>query len=184
MDVVATLHRFVGLFERLRIPYAIMGGWAVRVYALPRPTYDVDFTITLERDGLPALFAAAEKDGFSVPDQYLSGWVDSVAGMPLVKCRLLVESHGVDVDIFLAESAFQRELMRRRVSHVVAGVPAWFVSVEDLILLKLVAGRRRDRADIDDLLLARADVDEPYLRRQAIALGIEARLDDVLADRE
>ena len=45
MDVVAALHRFVRLFDRLQIHYAIMGGWAVRVYALPRPTFDVDFTI-------------------------------------------------------------------------------------------------------------------------------------------
>ena len=36
-----------------------MGGWAVRVYALPRPTYDIDFTIILDRDRLPALYAAA-----------------------------------------------------------------------------------------------------------------------------
>lgn len=183
MDVVATLHRFVALFDRLRIPYAIMGGWAVRVYALPRPTYDVDFTIALARDRLPALFRAAEEDGFTVPERYRNGWVDSVAGMPLVKCRLLVESHGIDVDIFLAESAYQREMMQRRVIHVVAGARAWFVSVEDLILLKLVAGRRRDRADIDDLLLARAEIDEPYLRRQAATLGVEANLDDVLSER-
>lgn len=183
MDVVATLHRFVELFDRLQIPYAIMGGWAVRVYALPRPTYDVDFTITLDRHRLPALFAAAEEDGFTVPDQYRNGWVDSVAGMPLVKCRLLVNTHGIDVDIFLDESAYQHELMQRRVSHVVAGVRAWFVSVEDLILLKLVAGRRRDRADIDDLLLARADLDEPYLRRQAATLDVTTKLDEVLAER-
>ena len=44
-DLADTLHAFGRLFDRLGIPYAIMGGWAVRVYALPRPTYDVDFTV-------------------------------------------------------------------------------------------------------------------------------------------
>ena len=58
-DLVRTLHSFASLFDRLGIPYAIMGGWAVRVYALPRPTYDIDFTIILDRDRLPALYAAA-----------------------------------------------------------------------------------------------------------------------------
>jgi hypothetical protein len=29
---------FVGLFETEKIPYALMGGLAVRVYALPRAT--------------------------------------------------------------------------------------------------------------------------------------------------
>lgn len=183
-DLVGTLHAFGRLFDRLAIPYAIMGGWAVRVYALPRPTYDVDFTVILARDRLPELYAAAEADGFTVPEQYRGGWVDSVADMPLVKFRLFVADHGIDIDIFLAESAYQQELMRRRVQHAVGGRVAWFVSIEDLILLKLIANRRRDRADIDDLLTARSELDEPYLRRWAAALGVEPQLDEVLAARE
>jgi hypothetical protein len=183
-DLVGTLHAFARLFDRLSIPYAIMGGWAVRIYALPRPTYDVDFTVILSRDRLPALYAAAEQAGFTVPEQYRRGWVDSVADMPLVKFRLYLAGHGIDVDIFLAESAYQQELMRRRIQHAVGDTAAWFVSVEDLILLKLIANRARDRADIDDLLLARSELDEPYLRRWAGLLGVEAKLDEVLNARE
>ncbi len=183
-DLVGTLHEFTRLFDRLGIPYAVMGGWAVRVYALPRPTYDVDFTIQLPRDRLPAMYAAVADAGFTVPEQYRGGWVDSVADMPLVKFRLFLAGHGIDVDVFLAESDYQQELMRRRVQHTVNGVPVWFVTVEDLILLKLIANRNRDRADIEDLLLARAQLDEPYLRRWAGPLGIEAKLDEALAARE
>ena len=183
-DLVGTLHAFGRLFDRLGIPYAIMGGWAVRVYALPRPTYDVDFTILLDRSRLPQLYAAAEEAGFTVPEHYRGGWIDSVAEMPLVKFRLYLAGHGIDVDIFLAESDYQRELMRRRVQHSVAGAPAWFISAEDLILLKLIANRPRDRADIDDLLLARSELDELYLRRWAGPLGVEKQVDEVLAARE
>ena len=60
-DLIGTLRTFARLFEDLEIPYAIMGGWAVRVYALPRPTYDVDFTITIDRARLPELYAAADR---------------------------------------------------------------------------------------------------------------------------
>ncbi len=183
-DLVGTLHEFASLFDRLGIPYAIMGGWAVRVYALPRPTYDVDFTIVLDRDRLPELYRAVEDAGFTVPDQYQRGWIDSVADMPIVKCRLYLADHGIDIDIFLAESEYQQGLMRRRVQHSVGGKPAWFVTVEDLILLKLIAGRHRDRGDIDDLLLTRSELDEAYLRRWAGPLGVEAKLDEVLAARE
>ena len=41
LDEVAS--EIVGLLERLGIPYALMGGFAVRLYAVPRPTFDVDF---------------------------------------------------------------------------------------------------------------------------------------------
>jgi hypothetical protein len=74
--------------------------------------------------------------------------------------------------------------MKRLVQHRVGNATAWFVTAEDLILLKLIAGRTRDRADIDDLLLARSELDEPYLRRWAGQLGVEAKLDEVLASRE
>jgi hypothetical protein len=183
-DLVGTLHGFARLFDRLGTPYAIMGGWAVRVYALPRPTYDIDFTILLPRDNLPALYAAAEQVGVTVPEQYRGGWVDSIGGLPLVKFRLMLAGYGIDVDIFLAESDYQLELMRRRVQYSVDGVSAWFVSAEDLILLKLIANRTRDRADIDDLLLARAELDESYLRRWASPLGVSKTLEEVLATRE
>ena len=44
-----TLRDFVSLFDRLGLPYAVMGGLAVRVYGIPRPTYDVDFTVAIAR---------------------------------------------------------------------------------------------------------------------------------------
>jgi len=68
-DLIQTLHDFATLFERLRVPYAIMGGWAVRMYGLPRPTYDVDFTIAIERTRLPELYDTAMEMGFTVPEQ-------------------------------------------------------------------------------------------------------------------
>lgn len=112
--------------------------------------------------------------GHSEPSNTCRSAVDR--SIPLAEC-------GIDIDIFLAESEFQQDLIRRRVQHTIGGIPAWFVSVEDLILLKLIAGRPRDRADIDDLLLARSELDEGYLRRWAGPLGVESKLDEVLADR-
>ena len=52
-DLIQTLRGCAALFDRLQVPYAIMGGWAVRMYGLPRPTYDVDFTVAIERERLP-----------------------------------------------------------------------------------------------------------------------------------
>ena len=60
-------------------------------------------------------YDALEAAGYTVGDEYRKGWTDKIAGMPLIKTRLYLENgRGIDVDIFLAESDFQQELLSRR----------------------------------------------------------------------
>lgn len=65
--LVSLLHQFADLFDGLDVPYAVMGGWAVRLYALPRPTYDIDFRVVIERDRLPGLYSAASEVDSAFP---------------------------------------------------------------------------------------------------------------------
>ena len=67
-DLTEPFRDFVTLFERERIPYALMGGMAVAAHGLPRPTHDVDFTISLPRDRLPDFYTAATELGYTVPE--------------------------------------------------------------------------------------------------------------------
>jgi DNA-binding CsgD family transcriptional regulator len=174
----------VGLFERLGIPYAIMGGLAVRTHALPRPTFDVDFTVLLPRDALAGFYHSAERLGFLIPAAQKTGWIEQIHGLPLVKLQWFVGERAIDVDVFLAETPFQRQLLDRRERHEVDGHTAWFVTAEDLILLKLLAGRPKDRADIADILFIQGQLDEAHMRRWAEKLGVDRALAEVLAERE
>lgn len=183
-DLTTVIHDLVDIFDRLALPYAIMGGIAVRAHGIPRPTYDVDFTLAVPRERLGEMFAAINDCGYSVPEQYTGGWVDNVGGMPLVKVRLFLEGRAVDTDIFIAETDFQREVVARRITADVEGRTVNLVTAEDLILFKLIASRPRDLLDIQDVLLTQGELDEPYLRRWAAALGVEPQLDEVLAARE
>lgn len=54
------------------------------------------------------------------------------------------------------------------------------VSPEDLILLKLLAGRDRDIADIGDVMFTQGNLDEPYMRRWAKEIGVLDRLETLL----
>ncbi len=180
-EVTATLKRCVAICDRLRIDYAVMGGFAVRVYGVPRPTYDVDLTLMIERERLPALYDEIEREGYTVPEEYRTGWIDNVGGMPFVRFRLYVESNAIDVDLFLAETAFQRELIHRRQRETLDDHDIWIVTAEDLILLKLIANRPRDLLDIQDVRFMHGELDEDHLRTWADRLQIRDRLDAVLS---
>ena len=182
-DLTAVIHQLAALFDRLALPYAIMGGIAVRAHGIPRPTYDVDFTLAVPRERLATLFAAIQELGYAIPEQYSRGRVDDVGGMPLVKVRLYLEGRGIDADVFLAETDFQQEVLSRRIKAEVEGRRLDVVTPEDLILFKLVASRPRDLIDVQDVLFMQGQLDEAYLRRWAWPLGVAAKLDDVLASR-
>jgi len=176
------LRRMIDCFERLGLPYVVMGGLAVRIHALPRPTYDVDFTLSIPRSDLYKLFDAVQDMGLTVPSQYLSGWVDEVADMPLVKFRtFLADGKGIDVDVFLAETDFQTNVMNNRLSVDLDGKPIWVVKPEDLLLLKLLASRPRDLIDVADLIFIQGQLNEPYLHDWANKLNINDRLEKALA---
>ncbi|HEV7224541.1 MAG TPA: nucleotidyl transferase AbiEii/AbiGii toxin family protein [Pirellulales bacterium] len=181
-ELSKALAEFTRLFDRLNVQYAVMGGIAVRAHGIPRPTQDVDFTVAIQRDHLQEFYDAARLLGYSIPEEYASGWVDQVAGMPLVRVRNYTEGKSIDVDVFLAESPFQRELLARARIEQVDDLAIRVVTPEDLILLKLLARRPRDLGDVGDILFTQGELDEAYLRHWAKELGVLAELENALAE--
>ena len=182
--VEAAARDFIGIFNAMKIPYAVMGGLAVRAYGVPRPTYDVDVMLAISDDRLPELFDIVEEAGYTVPESYRKGWVDRVADMPVLKFRIYrgTPDESVDVDLFLMTTAFQKSMMERRQLADVEGIGrAWLVTAEDVILLKLVAGRYRDRGDIEDVRFMHGELDADYMRHWAQELGVSEELEALLS---
>jgi len=102
--------------------------------------------------------------------------------MPLVRMELFIGNKSIDIDLFLAESEFQFEVMRRRRREEMEGVAVWLVTPEDLIHLRLMSFRPRDVADIGDILFAQGQLDEDYMRTWADLMGTRSRLDQILAE--
>jgi hypothetical protein len=82
-SIEAALLDLVAICDSMRIAYAVMGGLAVRVHGIPRPTHDVDLTLSIDRAELGELFEQLEGRGYSVPQPYKDGWLDEIAEMPL-----------------------------------------------------------------------------------------------------
>jgi len=173
LDVIAIL-------DRRGVPYAVMGGFAVRTWGVPRPTYDADLAVAIEEDALPALLAALSAGGFDVPREHTKGFVDVVAGLGKVKVTRLVGRSAWEVDLFLARGPFLETAMQRRCAVSMAGRPMWVLAAEDLILLKLLAFRRKDQLDVEEILKISPDVDREHLQRWAAHLGVAERLAEFL----
>ncbi len=174
-DLTVVIHELIAVFNRSQIPYALLGGVAVRAYSIPRATYDVDFNLSVQSSQLPSLFSSIEELGYTIPEAYRGGWIDTVGGMPLVKVRFYVAGKSIDADVFLTETPFQRSAMSRRVLTEVEGQAAYVVTAEDLILFKLIADRPRDRIDIADILFTQGELDWHYIETWAEKLGILSR---------
>lgn len=176
-DLTCTIDLLVAVLERMSVEYVVMGGLAVRAYAIPRATEDIDFTLAIDRKRLPELYDALEEQNYSVPEPYRSGWVDQVKRMGLIKLKRYVGDHSIDVDLFLAESAYQHEVLARRRIADVEGRRLWIASPEDLVLLKLVSGRPRDWIEVADVFFTQGELDVQYMRHWAAELGIVSELE-------
>lgn len=178
------LYDTINTLTDLEVEYAVVGGWAVRAFGVPRATYDVDVTVAIDRDRLPELFAALDDLGYDVDEIYQRGWTDDVAGMPLVKARTFADGRPVIADIFLAENVFQQSIMGRKELADINGIKAWVGSPEDIVLMKLVASRHRDLGDIQDIFLMQGTLDEPYMRKWAAELGVADKLKQALKEAQ
>ena len=79
--IFRVLARVLGILARAGVDCAVMGGFAVRHWAVPRPTYDVDFAVALEGEALLALLRTFEAEGFVVDRQFEAGFTDTLSGM-------------------------------------------------------------------------------------------------------
>src|SRR5262249_17860934 len=137
------------------------GAQAVLVHGAPRLTADVDVTID---------------PGASSPSDVLSALsteriVARAAGFDelLARSRLLPLVHepsGTPVDVVLMADGIEKAFAAPAVLVDLGGVTVPVLSAEDLVAMKIVAGRRKDREDVAGILEAQGDrLDLARLRR-------------------
>ena len=171
------LETLLDFLDREDTAYMLMGGLAVRTLAIPRPTFDLDLMVAVDEAGAAEFARAADREGFSVDDPHLRGFVDRLAGLAKIAFQVQAADRWIPVDVFLTEAEYQRAAFARRCRHETELGPLWLISAEDLLLHKLLADRPRDRADVADLLLVVGKLDEDYLQSWADRLGVRDRLD-------
>lgn len=153
----ACLRDLVHWLRAAKVRGVIIGGIAASLLGRPRITRDVDALVSIEADWQRFL-EIGQQCGFRPriddPVEFAE------------ETRVLLMRHeesAVDVDLMLAALPFEQEVIRRSAVKRIAGIPLPLPTPSDLVIMKAVANRPRDMADIEGILDA-----HPRLRRERI----------------
>jgi len=166
------LARLTAVFEERGIPHALIGGLAVAVWGAPRATEDIDLLADLSPS--PELDSALRAAGFDV--EWRRGGPDD----PVPLLLRLRSASGPEIDIVCATRVWEREMLGRSIRvRIPEGPETSVADVEDLIVLKLLAGGPGDLADVAELLERAGAL--PELEARAAARGVSDLLRKVRA---
>jgi hypothetical protein len=157
MSATDAAARIADRFDEAGIEYAIGGALALAVWGAPRNTIDVDVTVFVEPTEAPRVIDALERAGVLLAPSA----VNDLERLGMLRGRL----GRAPVDVFVASHPHQLAMRARRRSVVdPAGHERWFISPEDLAILKLFFGRPKDELDLERLFAVRAELDLAYVR--------------------
>ncbi len=176
-DVAGLLREALAAIRESGLGHAVIGGCARNAYAEPRATKDVDLVVEVAEAGHPALIRNLERRGFRGATS-----VGGEGGVP--DLTLFRDGRGRRIDLLFAHTDFEREALRRAVTREpFRGVAAPVITVEDLIVYKVLADRPQDRVDVRDVVAAAGargqDIDWSYVERWCDAWEVRGRLDRV-----
>ncbi len=141
------------------VRFIVVGGTAVILHGVPRTTADLDLVVDLEPANLRLLVSAMTRLGYRPrapvePEELCDPerrreWIDD-KGMLAFTFHL--PGHPLaDIDVLIDSPVSFAELASRAEQIDAGGLMLRIASVEDLIRMKLVAGRDQDLADVDAL---------------------------------
>ncbi|MBC7855244.1 MAG: hypothetical protein IAF94_17580 [Pirellulaceae bacterium] len=168
-----TLFDAVSLLDAERIPYALVGGLAVSLRGQPRMTADVDMVMLADVPRSLALVQGLEGTSFRPLFDGVAEVVQKAFILPLQH-----RATHVRLDLALGLSGFERQAVARAERLSLAGASIAVVTAEDLLMMKVLAGRPQDEQDIQGLMIAQGrHLDWSYCLHLADELGVALGLD-------
>ena len=160
IPLLAALRNLSTWFEATHVPGAVIGGVAASLFGRPRVTRDIDAMVMLDEGEWAAFLAKGAEFGFA---PRLS---DALAFAHQARVLLVRhEASGIDIDIAFGALPFEEEAIERTVWREMSGIRVPLPTPEDLIIMKAVAHRPRDMADIEAILDAQPKLNVRRIRR-------------------
>jgi hypothetical protein len=133
------------IFEKHKIRYLIVDGYAVMKYSEPRFTKDLDVLIATDQDNAHGVYAALKEFGAPLenltPDDFAQKGYFYQMGRPPLRVDIMMSIPGIEFD----------EAWENREAVELGDLKIFFISRSDLIRVKEASDRPQDRIDIDNL---------------------------------
>jgi hypothetical protein len=157
--------------EAAGVEAAIVGGVAASIHGQPRVTKDVDFVAIAEPYDAAAIVEAAA--AFDIVPR-----IHDALELALTTRVLLLrhEPSGVEIDVSLGVLPFEQDLVAGCLRMTIQGVDVALARAEDIIIMKSLAMRPRDVADIAAIAEANPDLD--FVRIRATVEEFSAILEE------
>ncbi|MBI5213374.1 MAG: nucleotidyl transferase AbiEii/AbiGii toxin family protein [Nitrospirae bacterium] len=158
----ALIKRLAKSLGGLKIPYMIIGGQAVLLYGAPRMTKDIDITLGLDIDSLPAIKKICSRLGLKIKPKDAEEFVKKTMVLPVEDPKTRIR-----VDFIFSFSAYEKEAIERAVKVKVKDYYARFASIDDVIIHKIFAGREIDLVDVRNIIdkMGKKKIDTVYIKR-------------------
>ena len=169
-DLKQSLIQIVDALSALRLPYMLIGAFALSAWGRPRATLDLDFLIQTSEvpDRLVRKLSRMSFRFDKEWDRY----------NPMIRAfHKRFRSGRIPVDILLVRDQHDCAAFARRRRKRFDGRYLWFPAADDLLLQKLKVGRPQDFVDAAGIVERSGEsLDRKYLSRWARKLGVAAEL--------
>ena len=169
--VAELLAALAAALDRLGVAWYLFGAQAALLYGAARLTADVDVTVRLGDRPMSALVDALVAAGFELRVRDVHGFVERTRVLPLAH-----RPTGIPVDIVLAGPGPEELFLARARQETVEEVAVKVASPEDVVAMKVLAGRPKDFEDAEAIVAAQGDRLDLSLVRETLGM-LERALD-------
>jgi hypothetical protein len=141
------------------VRWYLFGAQAAILYGSPRLTADVDVTVDIATQPAAVVVDALERAGFAVRVSNPLDFIERKRVLPLQHT-----ASGIAVDVVLAGPGLEDLFFQRIREHTIEGVRVPTASAEDIIVMKVLAGRFKDYDDVVAILAANPHLDVELIR--------------------
>ena len=136
---------FIGLLNKHKIDYLVVGGYAMAFHGRPRYTGDLDIWINISESNANGMLVVLKEFGFSSlqfsKEDFLKENIINQIGYPPLRIDILTSIDGVS----FYEAFLQKKIIK------IENLEVAFIGLNQLIANKMASNRIQDQADIEAL---------------------------------